>query len=928
MKKTRVAYPIMTQWYAFSPSIERLPAHEQGRIKLAFELGARVHADQRRKSGEPYFTHPIAVAKMLSALGADADTIIAALLHDTVEDTSLTLEEIHETFNSDVVMLIDGVTKLENIAFSDRPTLNEKTETIRKIFTMMQRDIRIMLIKLVDRLHNMQTIGSLTPERQRSFAQETLDLYVRIADRLCMQDLRDELEGLCRAILDPPLYSALLSLRSENERQGDAILYHMLSVIDAYFPSRTVGLETHREPKSWSKLMLQKETTGTASGVSSCGIVLLCVTVEDCYRMLGMLHQIWRREAGSFQDYINSPTINGYRGLHTTIILKDGTRVRAKIRTEQMHDYARRGVAAVCFANPSHDLQSLLPWTQHIAPLSNDTVDHSETFWQSLQTDILGISITIHGTGDEVREIPEGATALDGLFYLYGDAALHAKAVRVNGKEVAFGTTLRHTDTVENVLCETISVDVFWLKVVKTSIASAIIRAALTQKSDEERTAVGRKMLEDALLQNHIGYIEEFDVSALDRSAPPLGYTTFSRLLLAIADGRISVQNVIDTLFARQIDTNKIVRCTIDYTMDTSNDVRAHNVEAVLHMYRWAIIRSELLSHTNHDMATGTLRVKLPPAQLASLQEALSLAGASDVHIRQNSRTEILLLITVVVLWTFNPVMARFFLDKQLPALSLMTIRFFSLGFYNWLMYLTWRFMTRQKVLPVRRSMRMGLFPSIANAGISLYYFALSSVPPSVHLTILRFNTIFLPTLVGVRRSAFSRRLILLLLCLLALSLAIIHFTVRASPFALLLSVTTMLFYALYSLSMERVLQKHHIGFRLPFLLRDMGTISFVFGFMLLPWQPMKYLLDSRALLAAIYVVICVGISHNAYSALLKTARFKYFSDILLVEIPLAMVLEYFLLGIRLPMLAYSAITLILAVLFVLRLRTVQAKMG
>lgn len=427
------------QWNEFRSHLQHLSAKDMRRVEQAFALGATMHAGQTRKSGEPYFNHPIAVADMLADLRADPDTIIAALLHDTVEDTPLTLEEIGAKFGAPVAELIDGLTKLSADELS--PQLDEQAESLRKIFRLMQADVRIMVIKLYDRLHNMQTVEFLSEKRKIGLANETLEVYVRIADRLCMQDLRDELEALCLAVLEPQHYPQLSAARLESEQQGQRTILELRRYLQSAHPFFSKDVDVLFEQQTWKQLRAQIETEGrtVANNVSDVVAVFACPNVEKCYETLGVLHRAWPRVTLSFEDFINAPSINGYRGLHTTIILPSGTRVRCKIRTHEMHDYARRGVTTLCFTQKSGVLE-LLSWTKSISPLADSTEGKSDSFFESLKSEILGESIIVYGPGDESVQLPKGSTALDGMVQLFPDRALKLQTILVNGKEVPFST--------------------------------------------------------------------------------------------------------------------------------------------------------------------------------------------------------------------------------------------------------------------------------------------------------------------------------------------------------------------------------------------------------------------------------------------------------------------------------------------------------
>ncbi len=539
------------QWATFSAALSHLPAREQERIHRAFELGKTMHGDQKRKSGEPYFTHPIAVATILAGMGADADTVIAALLHDTVEDTDLTLNAIDQEFNGSVRSLIDGVTKLFSGDFNDKPTLDEQKETLRKIFTLMQEDVRVMVIKLVDRLHNMKTIQFLQEERQQAMAQETQDVFVKIADRLCMQDLRDALEELTLQILEKEAFPTLLELR----RKSDEHAHEAAQMMHLEFskPGMPKHLKIHPESKQWSDVQQQMEKgKGSVTGLADIVLAFECASIPACYEVLGSLHQRWRREAMSFQDFINSPKINGYQGLHTTIILPNGMRVRCKIRTKDMQIYAHRGIAAYCFDSKAKGLLEYLPWVQHIQSLSEDTKNRSEEFFESLKSDILGESIVVHGTGDHTVLLPAGSTALDGAFYCFHEKALRIKAIRINGQLVPFSTLLNHSVSIDIELNSRFTVHREWLDWVHTGVATAMIRGALSNQSKHYKQVMGKEILQKRMDEQKLGYIEEFDRRTIVSTLAKLGYTSLEDVYVALADGREDVSNVCKAIFAKR----------------------------------------------------------------------------------------------------------------------------------------------------------------------------------------------------------------------------------------------------------------------------------------------------------------------------------------------------------------------------------------
>lgn len=735
------------QWQEFRSHIRHLPTRDISQIERAFELGKKVHASQKRKSGEPYFTHPVAVAHMLADIGADADTLIAALLHDTVEDTPLTLKEIDGQFDGSVATIIDGVTKLNASDVAASPKLDEQTETLRKIFTLMQQDVRIMVIKLVDRLHNMQTAEFLAPERQKTLAKETLEVYVKIADKLCMQDLRDELEALCLAILDAETYAQLTEIRSRNELRGNDIIEairHQLRTHDRHLASRTLS---HFECKTWEQLRSQMQMGGSvATGLSSITTVFVCEDVDHCYRILGALHQLWKREVMSFQDFINAPQINGYQGLHTTIIVGDGTRVRCKIRTREMQEYARQGIATKCFDPKAQGIAEYLPWTQRITPLTSDTEGSSNDFWQSLQSDILGESIVIHGPDDQTVQLPREATVLDGAFYLLQEDALRTQSIKMNGTDVPFSRTLTNAASLDVTLSDRATWDRDWLRQVRTGFAAAKIRTALAQQSHKNKLSIGREMLQQVLTERKRGFIEEFQEQTLASQLELLGYRSLDDVYVSIADGRLEPSDVYRALFERPEKKNpakahvSIVIYAVDMenvdTMDRINLVHRSHGQSLedIHYHRLGNGRSRV-----------TLRVRMDTHILNSFQQSLTTAGAERVQLRHLPRTKHLIFIAALVLiWGLDPIFAKLVLSQHISTSLFTFIRAWTVFLFA-LMLLIMLNRGRQTLVRIPLN-----HPSLWIAGISLFlmnlltYIFLSNGSPLLYNTLLRANAVII----------------------------------------------------------------------------------------------------------------------------------------------------------------------------------------
>ena len=798
------------QWQEFRTYIRHLPTRDINRLECAFALGKKVHENQKRKSGEPYFTHPVAVAHILADLGADSDTLIAALLHDTVEDTPLTLEEIDKDFGGSVAAIIDGVTKLSAKDVAMSPQLNEQTETLRKIFTLMQQDVRIMVIKLVDRLHNMQTIEFLSPERQKTLAKETLEVFVKIADKLCMQDLRDELEALCLAVLEPSTFRELSELRDRNEERGRELCEVIRRQIRSHDAQLAARVSLHFEFKTWEKLRAQMHAgDAVTTGLSSLTIAFVADDVDSCYRTLGALHQLWQREVLSFQDFINAPQLNGYQGLHTTIIVTGGERVRCKIRTKDMQEYARKGIAIRCFDAQAKGLPEYLPWTQRISPLTTDTEGNSTDFWQNLQSDILGESIVIHGPDDSTAQIPRNATALDGVFYLMKDMALRTVSIRVNGEDCGFGTKLTNAASISVALSEKQTCTLDWLKQVETGLATAMIRSALSKQSESTKLDVGKTLLQEVFTENKRGFIDEFDEQSFKAPLGALGLGSLRETYISIADGRILPEQIFGVLFSRITARarRKTPTAIIHYEADMSSVTSMDRLNLVHRKYGEAL--SDIRYRRMDDGAAVSLQVRMSPQELTAFQNDLILAGAKNVELVEQSFSNALLIAAIVVLWGLDPLVARLILTGtgiqpgELTLIRFLTFFLASSGTYGLYLLLS----------PVRAKPISALKPSFLAAAGSLFltailsYAALRIIPASQYILIIIAGLVLTTFLNKVIERKLSVRILgaatLLAGCI--FGLAIVENVTETLP--LLAAVGASLGFAIYTQLSKRYLE-------------------------------------------------------------------------------------------------------------------------
>ena len=478
--------------------------HPEANVELvekAYHFAEEAHAGQKRKSGEPYFIHPRTVAGILADLMLDAPTIAAGLLHDTVEDCeNVTLEVIEKEFGQEVALLVDGVTKLKRLDFTSR--VEQQAESIRKMILAMSKDIRVVLIKLADRLHNMRTLKSQPPESQKRIAQETLDIYAPIAHRLGVYKIKQELEDLCLRYLDPEGYQNLIVKVGMKRAEREANIRAVISTLSDKIKEMNIHYEIDGRPKHfysiYRKMVLQHKPFEQIFDLIA--IRVLVDTVQDCYAVLGIVHTLWKQVPNRFKDYISTPKPNMYQSLHTTVVGENGMLFEVQIRTYEMHRIAEYGIAAHWRYKEGKQvadgLDNKLYWLRQILDWQNDTRD-SEEFIKSLKVDLFSDEVFVFTPKGEIIDLPKGATPIDFAYRIHSAVGNKCVGAKVNGRIVTLDTPLNTGDFVEIITQQNSkgpSRD--WLKIVKTSQAKAKIRNFYKKELKEENIASGKQMLE------------------------------------------------------------------------------------------------------------------------------------------------------------------------------------------------------------------------------------------------------------------------------------------------------------------------------------------------------------------------------------------------------------------------------------------------
>lgn len=525
-----------------------LPAAQVQRVREAYLIGARVHAGQTRKSGEPYITHPIAVASILADLGMDAETIIAAVLHDTLEDTPLSRAELEETFGMTVTELVDGVTKLDKLRF--RSQQEAAAESFRKMLLAMARDLRVILIKLADRLHNMRTLAAMAPEARRRIARETLEIYAPIAQRLGMNKFRAELQDHGFRNLYPQRYRVIqtrirsvlgnrresmekieqaLSIRLEQENIAHRVMSRIKSAYSIYSKMR-------RDHKSFDQVM----------DVYGFRVVTGQLTM-DCYRALGAIHALYKPLDSRFRDFIAIPKANGYQSLHTVVFGPIGAPIEIQIRTEDMDQVAERGVAAHWVYKTSSEPATAAQtrareWVAGLVDAQTREASSLE-FLENVKVDLFPDEVYLFTPKGRILSLPRNATALDFAFTVHTDVGTHAVAARVDKKLVPLRQRLNSGETVEIITAPSAVPTPQWLEWVVSAKARTAIRHFLKRLQHEDAIDFGHRMLDRALDARGMS-LDSISVAKLDRYLADARFKRLEELLAEIALGNLMPDHV------------------------------------------------------------------------------------------------------------------------------------------------------------------------------------------------------------------------------------------------------------------------------------------------------------------------------------------------------------------------------------------------
>ncbi|WP_426034301.1 RelA/SpoT family protein [Cypionkella sp. TWP1-2-1b2] len=521
-------------------------------IRRAYAYGSNMHDGQMRKSGEPYFTHPVAVAAILTEQQLDDATIITALLHDTIEDTKSTYAEVAKLFGEEVAELVDGVTKLTNLQLSN--TESQQAENFRKLFMAMSKDLRVILVKLADRLHNMRTIKSMNPEKQAKKARETMEIYAPLAGRMGMQWMREELEDLSFRVLNPEARNSIIRRFLTLQRESGDVVHQITADIRTVLEKVQIDADVYGRAKKpysiWRKMQEKDLAFSRLSDIY--GFRVICASVADCYRILGVIHQRWRAVPGRFKDYLSQPKSNGYRSIHTTVSGRDGKRVEVQIRTREMHEVNEAGVAA--HWSYREGVRAKNPFAvdpaKWIAAMTErlDEGDHDE-FLENVKLEMYSDQVFCFTPKGDVVQLPRGATPLDYAYSIHTRIGNSCVSAKIDGIRVPLWTRLKNGQSVEIITAEGQRPQASWIDIVTTGRAKAAIRKSLREEDRGRFVRLGQELARAAF--EHVG--KKATDKALRTAAKMLGMPDEAELLAALGSAELTARKVVETLYPELI---------------------------------------------------------------------------------------------------------------------------------------------------------------------------------------------------------------------------------------------------------------------------------------------------------------------------------------------------------------------------------------
>lgn len=522
------------------------------KLEKAYELARTAHEGQMRESGEPYLTHPLEVAYILADLELDCDTLVGALLHDVVEDTSYTVADINREFGESVGIIVDGVTKLSKIQYTTAE--EQQVENLRKMFLAMAKDVRVILIKLADRLHNMRTIKAKSEKKQREKARETLEVYAALAHRLGMSKIKWELEDLSLKYIDPVAYKEITESINLKKQEREQFINDIMDTLKK--KTDEMGINSHVMGRAkhfysiYRKMFTQNKSIDELYDLFAVRIIV--DSIKDCYAVLGMVHELYYPIPGRFKDYIAMPKPNMYQSLHTTVIGPDGTPFEIQIRTWEMHRVAEFGIAAHWKykegVSGKTDVDAKLEWIRQLLEIQNSVVD-TDDFMRTLKIDLFTDEVFVFTPKGDIINLPAGSTPIDFAFSIHSAVGCKMAGVKVNGKITTLDYLLQNGDIVDIMTSSAVrgpSRD--WLKLCKTSGARSKINQWLKRECRDENIQHGKELIDRELRRVNLSHSQLFRTEWVDMLCKKYSFSSLDDIYAAVGYGGLTVNKVVGKL--------------------------------------------------------------------------------------------------------------------------------------------------------------------------------------------------------------------------------------------------------------------------------------------------------------------------------------------------------------------------------------------
>jgi GTP diphosphokinase / guanosine-3',5'-bis(diphosphate) 3'-diphosphatase len=569
--------------------IEEIPKYQPGAnldlVNRAYRFSELSHRGQQRASGEPYLSHPLEVAGLLVNFKMDVTTVTAGLLHDVLEDTGATKDDLEREFGREIAELVDGVTKIGKLAFSSRE--ERQAENFRKMVVAMAHDLRVLMIKLADRLHNMRTLDYLPLDKGRKIAQETLDIYAPLAHRLGMAKVKAELEDLALRIMQPEDYQDLMRRVAKRRLEREAEINQLIAILQEKLGEVDIESKIAGRPKHFYSIWKKMHEGGREFDeiYDLTAVRVLTKTVRDCYGALGVIHSLWKPVPGRFKDFIAMPKVNMYQSLHTTVIGPKGDPVEIQIRTWDMHRVAEEGIAAHWLykeKKSGHDrFDEAFMWLRQLMESQTDVTDSKE-FLDSVRVDLFPDEVYVFTPKGDVKALPEGSTPLDFAYAVHTDVGHHCVGAKVNGKLVPLRYTLRQGDIVEIVASPTQHPSRDWLKIVKSSRSKAKINQWLKVEERARSLELGRELFDREAKKYRLVPATLLASEEMKKLLVELGFSSADDLLASVGYGKSSVHQVVGKLAPAVVHDEPVPDRTAKSARKAEGAVRIRGVDDVL----------------------------------------------------------------------------------------------------------------------------------------------------------------------------------------------------------------------------------------------------------------------------------------------------------------------------------------------------------